>query len=182
MPQAHSHSHSHSHGAKKTKPPEMPMGIEEIKKFLPHRYPFLLVDRVTELDPGKKIVGFKNITFNEQLFTGHFPNMSVFPGVLQLEAMSQLAGVLVYKWLEDPANSKSKSLPTPSNTLPMLAGIEDARFRRKVLPGDRMMMQIDTDRCRVPLFSCQGRCLVDGEIASEAVLKFYLVSKPAGEE
>ncbi|HTL52308.1 MAG TPA: 3-hydroxyacyl-ACP dehydratase FabZ [Planctomycetota bacterium] len=153
------------------------MGIEEIKKFLPHRYPFLLVDRVTELEPGRKIVGFKNISINEPQFTGHFPDMSVFPGVLQIEAMSQLAGILVYKWLEDPDNSKSKHLPTAQNTLPMLAGVDDARFRRKVVPGDQMVMEIITEKCRVPLFSCHGRCLVNGEVASEADMKYYLVEQ-----
>lgn len=165
------------HVHKKPKPTVLPMGAEEIKRFLPHRYPFLLVDRVTELDFGKKIVGYKNITINEQLFSGHFPEMAVFPGVLQIEAMSQLAGILVYKWLEDPDNSRSKKLPTPENTLPMLAGVDECRFRRKVVPGDQMVMEITTEKCRIPLFSCHGRCLVNGEVASEAEMKYYLVSK-----
>ncbi len=187
MPTSHAHSHgahgSHgSHGTKKPKKPEFPMGVEEIKRFLPHRYPFLLIDRVTELVPGKKIVGFKNISCNEALFNGHFPQMAVFPGVLQLEAMSQLAGILVYKWLEDPANSRGKRLPTPQNTLPMLAGVDDARFRRKVIPGDRLTLEITTEKCRVPLFSCTGRCLVDGEVASEAVMKYYLVANHEEED
>ena len=108
--------------------------ITEIMKFLPHRYPFLLVDRIVELDPPQRIVGLKNVTMNEEFFQGHFPGAPVMPGVLILEAMAQVAGVMLYR--EMPDEDKAKKLI-------YFTGIENAKFRRPVVPGDQLRMEIE---------------------------------------
>ncbi|MEP5765344.1 MAG: 3-hydroxyacyl-ACP dehydratase FabZ [Halieaceae bacterium] len=108
------------------------MDIEEIQRFLPHRYPFLLVDRVLELELGESIVAYKNITFNEQLFQGHFPDKAVFPGVLTVEAMAQAAGILGFKTMDK----------TPADgSIYLFAGADKLRFKRPVVPGDRLMLR-----------------------------------------
>ena len=143
-------------------------GIVEIMKLLPHRYPFLLVDRITELEPGKRIVGLKNVTINEQFFQGHFPGMPVMPGVLIIESMAQVGGVLIYR-----------ELPEQNNKLIYFTGIENARFRRPVVPGDQLRIEIDVLNRRNNFGKMRGRATVEGKLAAEAVVTFAIVDSPA---
>jgi beta-hydroxyacyl-ACP dehydratase FabZ len=137
-------------------------------KLLPHRYPFLLVDRITELEPGKRIVGLKNVTINEQYFQGHFPGMPVMPGVLIIESMAQVGGVLIYR-----------ELPEQNNKLIYFTGIENARFRRPVVPGDQLRIEIDVLNRRNNFGKMRGRASVEGKLAAEAVVTFAIVDNPA---
>lgn len=143
-------------------------GIIEIMKLLPHRYPFLLVDRITELEPGKRIVGLKNVTINEQFFQGHFPGMPVMPGVLIIESMAQVGGVLIYR-----------ELPEQNKKLIYFTGIENARFRRPVVPGDQLRIEIDVLNRRNNFGKMRGRATVNGKLAAEAVVTFAIVDNPA---
>lgn len=137
-------------------------------KLLPHRYPFLLVDRITELEPGKRIVGLKNVTINEQFFQGHFPGMPVMPGVLIIESMAQVGGVLIYR-----------ELPEQNKKLIYFTGIENARFRRPVVPGDQLRIEIDVLNRRNNFGKMRGRATVNGKLAAEAVVTFAIVDNPA---
>lgn len=130
--------------------------IEEIMTLLPHRYPILLVDRIIECNDVDRIVGIKNVTMNEPQFQGHFPGNPVMPGVLQLEAMAQTAGVLLKRRIGEDAGA------------PYFMGIDDARFRKIVKPGDQLRIEIEVTRCRRMLAKFSAKCLVDGEVASEA--------------
>lgn len=132
--------------------------IEEIKEIIPHRYPFLLVDRVTEINGYESIKGYKNITFNESLFQGHFPGRSVFPGVLQVEAMAQLGAVLILRRFP------------PEKRMAFFTGIDKARFKRPVTPGDRMEIEIKVTRDRGNFVVMEGKTLVDGELAAMATI------------
>jgi 3-hydroxyacyl-[acyl-carrier-protein] dehydratase len=134
------------------------LNIEEIKKIIPHRYPFLLVDRVTEINGYESIKGYKNITFNEPLFQGHFPQQSVFPGVLMLEAMAQLGAVLILRRFPE------------DERLAYFAGIEKARFKRPVVPGDRLDMEVTVTRDRGTFVVMEGKAFVDGVLAASATL------------
>jgi len=142
-------------------------GITEIMKFLPHRYPFLLVDKILELEPDKRIVGLKNVTINEQFFQGHFPGAPVMPGVLIIESMAQVAGVLIYR-----------DLPDKDKKLIYFSGIENAKFRRPVLPGDQLLVEMQLLNRRNNFGKMQGRATVDGKLAAEAVVLFAIVEKP----
>ena len=135
--------------------------ITELFEYLPHRYPFLLIDRVTETIVGERIKGYKNITANEELFNGHFPGQPIFPGVLMLEAMAQLSGVLAFE---------TKGVRPADGTNYLFGGVEKARFRRQVIPGDRLDLEstIVTERKIMMKFECAA--FVDGEIACSAVL------------
>ena len=135
--------------------------INELFSYLPHRYPFLLIDRVTELVVNESVKGYKNITINEEMFNGHFPGQPIMPGVLILEAMAQLSGVLAFE-------SKGKRPADGVNYL--FGGVEKARFRRPVIPGDRLEMQssITADRRSMMKFACEAH--VDGELACSATL------------
>lgn len=130
--------------------------IDEIRKLLPHRYPFLLVDRIIELDPGKRIVGIKNVTFNEPFFTGHFPERPIMPGVLILEAMAQTGGVLAFK-----------SFPGMEGSV-FFTGIDDARFRKPVIPGDQLKLIVEVVRHRREIWVFDGKALVDDDVVAEA--------------
>lgn len=127
--------------------------IQEILDVLPHRYPFLLVDRVTHFEIGKSLKAYKNITFNEPCFTGHFPGQPIFPGVLILEAMAQAAGILGFKTINR------------NDGLYLYAGVDKARFKRPVVPGDRLDMDITLIKERRGIWKFSGVCSVDGEEA-----------------
>ena len=139
-----------------------------IMKLLPHRYPFLLVDRITELEPDKRVVGLKNVTINEQFFQGHFPGMPVMPGVLIIESMAQVAGVMIYRELAEP---KKKLI--------YFTGIENARFRRPVVPGDQLRIEMDLLNRRKNFGKLHGRATVDGKLAAEAIVTFAIVDYPS---
>ena len=135
--------------------------------ILPHRYPLLLVDRIVELDPGIRALGYKNITFNEPVFTGHFPGNPVFPGVYMIEAMAQLGGTVVL----EPGEFSRK--------VPYLAGIDKAKFRRPVVPGDRLMMEVRLEKHKRNIGWVSAEASVDGQLACKAELMFSIV--PADE-
>ncbi len=144
------------------------MDIQDILKSLPHRYPFLLVDRIIECDGQKRIVGIKNVTINEPCFQGHFPGMPVMPGVLQLEAMAQTGGLLI--------NQISKS----DGRLPYFMAIDNARFRRVIKPGDQMRIEIEFTVIKTKLAKFQGKVFVDGELASEAEMMCMITDQKVG--
>ncbi len=137
------------------------MDIHEILKKLPHRYPFLLVDRVLELEKGKRIRALKNVTMNEPFFEGHFPHRPVMPGVLMLEAMAQAAALLAFDTLGVVPDDK---------TVYYFAGIDAARFKRPVEPGDQLVMDVTLDRMKSGIFKFKGVATVDGKTACEAEL------------
>ncbi len=133
--------------------------IQEIQRLLPHRYPFLLVDRVLELDPGKSIKAIKNITADEPCFTGHFPGQPIFPGVLILEVMAQTSGLLVFK---------SPEYCPKEESLYMFVGVEKARFKRPVVPGDQLLSEVKLLWIRKNCAAFDATASVDGELAAQA--------------
>ncbi len=141
--------------------------VNEIMRFLPHRYPFLLVDRIVELEADRRIVGLKNVTINEQFFQGHFPGAPVMPGVLIIEAMAQVAGVMIYR-----------DLPDKDKKLIYFTGIESAKFRRPVVPGDQLRIEMELLNRRNNFGKMQGRATVDGKLASEAIVLFAIAERP----
>ncbi len=137
------------------------MYIEEIRRFLPHRYPFLLVDRVLECVPGESILAIKNVTVNEPQFTGHFPNQAIMPGVLIIEALAQATGLLGFRTMsEEPSD----------DVLYMLVGVDGVRFKRQVVPGDQLTLKAKVERRSKIIwkFSCEAS--VDGELCTAANL------------
>ncbi len=138
------------------------MDIFEIMDMLPHRYPFLLVDRITECVPGKYCKGYKNLTMNEEFFQGHFPNNPVMPGVLQLEALAQCSAPILLK------------LPQFQGKLALYAGVENARFKNIVRPGDRFEMEIELTKLKGPICKAHGIGRVDGKVCVEADMTFAL--------
>lgn len=135
------------------------MDILEIREYLPQRYPFLLVDRITDLQEGKSISGYKNVTANEEFFNGHFPGKPVMPGVLILEAMAQISGVLGFKTTgKRPADGY----------IYLYAGIDNVRFKRQVVPGDRLELQAEFTGSRLHIYKFSCRATVDGELAASA--------------
>jgi 3-hydroxyacyl-[acyl-carrier-protein] dehydratase len=139
----------------------MMMDIHQILKQLPHRYPILLVDRVLELEKGKRIKALKNVTINEPFFTGHFPHRPVMPGVLMLEAMAQAAALLAFDTVGVTPDDK---------TVYYFAGIDGARFKRPVEPGDQLVMDVTLDRMKAGIFKFKGVTRVGEDIACEAEL------------
>lgn len=137
------------------------MDIHEILKYLPHRPPFLLIDRVIEMTEGESIVAIKNVTMNEAFFVGHFPNQPVMPGVLILESLAQAAGVLAYKSTKTSADD---------GVLYLFAGIDNARFRRVVEPGDQLRLEIKVLRTKREMWKLKGEAYVGDELAAEAEL------------
>jgi len=131
------------------------LDIEAIRKILPHRYPMLLVDRILEVEPDR-IVGIKNVTANEPFFAGHFPDFPVMPGVLIVEAIAQVAGVLVLK-----------DIPDRANKLVFLAGIDNAKFRRPVLPGDQLRIEVKVLKKKASVAKIYGQATVDGVMVAE---------------
>jgi 3-hydroxyacyl-[acyl-carrier-protein] dehydratase len=138
------------------------LDINEIKSMLPHRYPFLLVDRVLEIEPKKHIVAMKNVTANENFFNGHFPARPVMPGVLIIECMAQAAGILMLAEKEYEGK------------IPYFTGIDNARFRRTIIPGDQIMLEVEILRVRGNVGRAKGVAKVDGKVAAEAEMMFIM--------
>jgi 3-hydroxyacyl-[acyl-carrier-protein] dehydratase len=137
------------------------MDILEIRQFLPHRYPFLLVDRVTGLQPGEFITGYKNVTINEEFFTGHFPEKPIMPGMLILEAMAQLAGILGFCTTgKRPADGY----------IYLFVGADDVRFKRQVVPGDQLMLRAEAGPSRRNIYKFNCSATVNGELAASAMI------------
>ena len=148
-------------------PPSMVMDSLAIQAYLPHRYPFLFVDQIIEIEQHKRAVGLKNVTYNEPFFKGHFPERPVMPGVLILEAMAQVAGVLAFY-----------SLGGRRGHVPLFTGIDKAKFRMPVVPGDQLRLELEVTRRRgdrIWMFS--GRATVNGKLAAEAELQAMMLTE-----
>ena len=143
------------------------LSINEIMKLLPHRYPMLLVDRILEIESGKRVVGLKNVTANEQFFQGHFPGAPVMPGVLIVEAMAQCAAVL---FLRD--------IPERDQKLFLFGGVDKARFRRPVVPGDQLILECVLLQRRSNTIKLRGTAKVDGNVVAEAELLSVMTERP----
>ena len=145
----------------------MEIGIAEILKILPHRYPFLLVDRILEVEKGKRIVGIKNVTFNEEFFQGHFPGNPVMPGVLIIEAMAQVAAIGLLG-----------VVPEHEKKLLYLSGVDRCKFRRPVLPGDQLRIEAEIVNLKTRACKCRASATVEGALCAEAELLSTLVDRP----
>jgi len=143
----------------------MIMDIEQVMQYLPHRYPFLLIDKVVELELGKSITAIKNVTINEPFFAGHFPGHPIMPGVLQLEAMAQVSSVLM---LRKPENV---------GKIGYFMSADNVKWRRPVFPGDTLFIETEIVKMRGSIGQTRCRCLVNGEVVSEAELKFALMDR-----
>lgn len=142
------------------------LNLQDILKVLPHRYPFLLIDRVTELTRTKRIVAIKNVTINEPFFVGHFPSFPIMPGVLVVEAMAQAGGVLLLT-----------EFPDREQKLLLFTGIEKAKFRRPVTPGDQLRIEVDVLVWRGTAGKMQGKAFIDGKLSCEAVITCRLLDR-----
>ena len=142
------------------------LDITQIQAILPHRYPFLLVDRIIEYEPGKRVVGIKNVTLNEPFFQGHFPGAPVMPGVLIVESMAQTAGVMMLA-----------NLPDRDQKLVFFTGIDGAKFRRPVVPGDQLRLELTVLRLRPRYIKLRGEAYVDGQLVAEAEISSSLVDR-----
>ena len=139
----------------------MIMDINAIMKILPHRYPFLMVDRIVELEAGKRCVGIKNVSINEPFFQGHFPGHPVMPGVLIVEAMAQVAGIMAYMASDDETKKK----------VSYFMSIDSAKYRKPVFPGDQLRIEIETNFCKRGIWGVNGKVYVGENLVTEAVLK-----------
>ncbi len=139
----------------------MEMNIQDVKNFLPHRYPFLLIDRVLELEIGKSLVAIKNVTFNEPQFTGHFPNQPIMPGVMIVEALAQATGILAFK------SEVGKPI---DGQIYMLVGIDKVRFKRMVEPGDQLRLEVEVITVKRGIWKFKCRALVDDKVVTIAEL------------
>src|SRR5215471_14896649 len=144
------------------------MDIGDILKILPHRYPFLLIDRIIELERMKRIVALKNVTITEPFFQGHFPDKPIMPGVLIIEAIAQAGGLLLLT-----------EVPNRDELLMVFTGIEKARFRRPVVPGDQLRIEVEVRAWRLTAARLEGKAYVDGKVAAEAVVTCRLVPRAA---
>ncbi|MDN5323659.1 MAG: 3-hydroxyacyl-[acyl-carrier-protein] dehydratase [Clostridia bacterium] len=138
------------------------LDINQIKQIIPHRYPFLLVDKIIELEPGKRVVGLKNVTANEEYFNGHFPGYPVMPGVLIIEALAQTGAVGVL------------TLDEYKGKLVLFAGINNVKFRRQVVPGDQLRLEIEVTKLRGRVGKCEAKAYVDEDLAVEGELMFAI--------
>lgn len=148
------------------------MDIQRIFRLLPHRYPFLLVDRVVECVPGSHIKAYKNVTVNEPFFQGHFPGIPIMPGVLILEALAQTGGLLAASGLENLEDCLE-------NKIFLFTGLDGVKFRRQVVPGDRLDMEVGNLRQKLGLCKMDARAFVDGKKAAEAEITAAMVDRPA---
>lgn len=142
------------------------MNIQEIQEYLPHRYPMLLVDRVVELEVGKRILAFKNITLNESFFQGHFPGNPILPGVVIIEAMAQASGILGFKTVGRKPDE---------GFLYLFAGVTDVRFKKRVIPGDRLMLESRVQSSKRHIWKFECTATVDGELAVSALLTCAII-------
>ena len=142
---------------------ELPINYKEIVKLLPHRYPFLLVDRIIELDLGEKVTGIKNVTSNEHFFQGHFPDNPVMPGVLIIEAMAQVGGILARLSIEDEMKDKGDTPPSI-----FFMSIDKVKFRKPVIPGDQLVIEVKPIRTGSRVWKMEGRSFVEGALVSQA--------------
>jgi 3-hydroxyacyl-[acyl-carrier-protein] dehydratase len=149
----------------------MTIDIQEILGFLPHRYPFLMIDRIIEFEPRKRCVAIKNVTINEPFFQGHFPGHPIMPGVLVIEAMAQAGGIIMMH-----------EMPDRQEKLVVFTGIERAKFRQQVTPGDQLRIEIDVLAFRTRAGRIEGKAYVDGKIACEAVLTCAVVQRETEEK
>ena len=147
------------------------MDINAIMKTIPHRYPFLLIDRIVEHKPKERIVAIKNVTINEPFFTGHFPGYPIMPGVLVVEAMAQAGGVLLLSAIEDP-----------DTKLLFFAGIEKARFRQPVVPGDQLRIEVDVKAWRMNAGRMEGKAFVGSKRVAEATISCVVVPRKPAEK
>ncbi len=148
------------------------VGPKEIQEVLPHRYPFLLVDRILELEMGKRVVGLKCVTANEPFFAGHFPGHPIMPGVLILEAMAQVGGYLLMKSLDARAEKK----------VMYFTGIDRAKFRRPVVPGDQLRFEVEVLQMRRQVYRMRGEAYVEGKLVAEAEMSSIVVDRdPVGD-
>lgn len=145
----------------------MEIGIAEILKILPHRYPFLLVDRILEVEKGKRIVGIKNVTFNEEFFQGHFPGNPVMPGVLIVEAMAQVSAIGLHG-----------VIPEQEKKILYLSAVDRCKFRRPVVPGDQLRIEAEILNLKSRICKCRAVATVDGRVCAEAELLSTLVDRP----
>lgn len=136
------------------------LDIVEILKLLPHRYPFVMIDRVTEMVIGQRIKAVKNVSINEPFFQGHFPTIPVMPGVMILEGLAQAAAVMAYATMRDYVGTK----------LVYFAGLDKVRFRQKVSPGDQLIYEVKTIKRKLSLWNLEGKAYVDGKLVAEAIL------------
>ena len=146
----------------------MTFDIQEILEILPHRYPFLLLDRIVEFEPAKRLVAIKNVSINEPFFQGHFPGYPIMPGVLVVEAMAQAGAVLMLK-----------ELPDRQAKLAVFTGIDNAKFRRQVVPGDQLRIEVEVLSFRTRAGRMAGKAYVDGKVAGEATLTCMIVPRAA---
>ena len=145
------------------------MDIVEIQKILPHRFPFLLIDRVVEYEKGKFLKGYKNITINESVFEGHFPGHPIYPGVLIIEGMAQAGGVLAFVSVEDKSEMENKVV--------YFMSIDKAKFRNPVRPGDRLEYLVEVIKHKGRIWVLAGKAFVDGKVVAEAELKAMIMDK-----
>jgi len=142
----------------------MTIDIAEIQRYLPHRYPFLLIDKIVEIEPGKRVVGIKNVTYNEFFFMGHFPGRPIMPGVLVIEALAQAGGYLALAHMEHPGAQRAYFL-----------GIDKAKFRKPVVPGDVLRLEVEITRQRGYIFRFKGKAFVESSLVAEAELQSMVV-------
>ncbi|WP_457746985.1 3-hydroxyacyl-ACP dehydratase FabZ [Sulfurimonas sp.] len=149
----------------------MLMDVMDIQKILPHRYPFLLVDRVTDIEPKESIVAYKNVSISEPVFQGHFPGHPIYPGVMILEGMAQAGGILAFKSMDGVSEEEI------ANKVVYFMSIDKAKFRAPVKPGDRLEYKISVIKNKGAIWMLKGEAYVDGKLTSEAELKAMIVDK-----